>query len=111
VFVFRVYFVGVFVHVLFEDCRALVISHGSNCIFVLLFLFVGFVFMVGWFWGGLLECALAMLLLLGGESQRVRDCFIGYSEKVPNATGKPISYLEPNIQTMQETRRGGPLAK
>ena len=30
----------------------------------------------------------------------------GYSEKVPTATGKPRSYLEPNSQTLQERGRG-----
>jgi hypothetical protein len=42
----------------------------------------------------------------GGESQRSNMCFsLGYSEKVPNATGKP-SYLKPNSQTLQKRGRG-----
>ncbi len=42
----------------------------------------------------------------GGEIQRVSDFFRGYSEKVPIATGRALSYLEPNSQTMQKTGRG-----
>jgi hypothetical protein len=38
----------------------------------------------------------------GGESQRSNNSFsLGYSEKVPNATGK-LSYLKPNRDSMQK---------
>ncbi len=44
----------------------------------------------------------------GGEcEERNLGLFTGYSEKVPNATGKETwSYLDPNSQTMQREGRG-----
>ena len=74
--------------------------------------FSGVLFMVFCLWGLFLfgvvlggspiGACLCMLCFGGGESRRVSSCCFGYSEKVPNATGKVNSYLALNRDSLQK---------